>query len=139
VSVPVLGVGRARDGHLQVPALSQAGDVGWYQYGAIPGRPGNAVMFGRVDTYVGQAVFYNLYQLHRGDQIIVDLGPHDKQRFSVRWVKEVLKGSSAAAEVFRPTRKRQLWLITCGGVFDPVTGSYLSNVIVSARWTGRSR
>jgi hypothetical protein len=30
----------------------------------------------------------------------------------------------------------ELRLITCGGVFDRSTGSYLSNVVVFARMTG---
>jgi hypothetical protein len=34
--------------------------------------------------------------------------------------------------VYGPTPDAQLRLITCGGVFDPATGHYLSNVVAFA-------
>jgi hypothetical protein len=34
--------------------------------------------------------------------------------------------------VYGPTPDAELHLITCGGVFDQATGSYLSNVVVYA-------
>src|SRR5271154_2623229 len=91
VAAPVIELGGPRSGAIAVPTFAQVGDVGWYRYGAIPGQHGNAVLLGHVDTYQGPAVFYNLYRLLPGDQVEVDLGQHDIQRFTVRWVKEVLK------------------------------------------------
>jgi len=130
LAAPVIELGGPRSGAISVPTFAQVGDVGWYRYGAIPGQRGNAVLLGHVDTYQGPAVFYNLYRLLPGDQVTVDLSRHDSQRFTVRWVKEVPKTDFPAGKVFGYSRGRHLWLITCGGQFDYVTRSYLSNIIV---------
>jgi sortase (surface protein transpeptidase) len=130
VSAPVIRLGGPRSGAIAVPTFAQVWDVGWYRYGAVPGAQGNAVLLAHVDTYAGPAVFYNLYRLLPGEQVEVDLGVHDIQRFTVRWVKEVPKTDFPAAKVFGQTDGTHLWLITCGGAFDYQTRSYLSNIIV---------
>ena len=130
VSAPVIRLGGSRSGAIAVPTFAQVWDVGWYRYGAVPGAQGNAVLLAHVDTYAGPAVFYNLYRLLPGERVEVDLGAHDIQRFTVRWVKEVLKTDFPAAKVFGRTRGTHLWLVTCGGAFDYQTRSYLSNIIV---------
>jgi hypothetical protein len=130
VAAPVIRLGGPRSGAIAVPTFAQVGDVGWYRYGAVPGQRGNAVFLGHVDTYQGPAVFYDLYELRPGDQVEVDLGHHDTQRFTVHWVKEVLKTRFPASKVFGGTDGRHLWLVTCGGQFDYYTRSYLSNIVV---------
>ena len=59
----------------------------------MPGSVGNSVIVGHVDTYVGPAVFYNLYQLAAGDAIDVETGA-GTERFAVRWVREIPKAHS---------------------------------------------
>jgi hypothetical protein len=130
VAAPVIRLGGPRSGDIAVPTFAQVEDVGWYRYGAVPGQRGNAVFLGHVDTYQGPAVFYDLYELLPGDQVEVDLGHHDTQRFTVHWVKEVLKTHFPASKVFGGTDGRHLWLVTCGGQFDYDTRSYLSNIVV---------
>ena len=130
VAAPVVRLGGPRSGAIAVPTFAQVGDIGWYRYGAVPGQRGNAVFLGHVDTYQGPAVFYDLYELLPGDQVEVALGHHDTQRFTVHWVKEVLKTHFPASKVFGGTDGRHLWLVTCGGQFDYYTRSYLSNIIV---------
>ena len=117
---------------LPVPSLAEAdAEAGWYRFTSVPGSVGNSVIVGHVDTYVGPAVFYRLYQLAAGDviDVVTGAGP---ERFDVRWVREVAKASFPVNQVFGETGKRQLWLITCGGAFDYQTGHYLDNIIVSA-------
>jgi sortase (surface protein transpeptidase) len=119
---------------LPVPPLARAAfDAGWYQFTAVPGAAGNAVIAGHVDTYVGPAVFYNLYQLRPGDPIFVD-ADGTRQRFDVTSVRELPKMSFPVNQVFGGTTRHMLWLITCGGAFDYETGHYLSNIVVSAAW-----
>jgi LPXTG-site transpeptidase (sortase) family protein len=119
---------------LPVPALAQAAtEAGWYRFTSVPGSAGNSVIVGHVDTYVGPAVFYNLYQLVSGDAIYVETGA-TTERFAVRWVHEVAKAQFPVNQVFGETGKHQLWLITCGGAFDYQTGHYLDNIVVSAVW-----
>jgi sortase (surface protein transpeptidase) len=132
VNAPVIKLGGPRSGDIAVPTFAQVWDVGWYRFGAVPGRPGDAVFLGHVDTYRGPAVFYHLYALHRGALIEANLGCGHVQRFYVRWVEEVSKNRFPSREVFGRTGRAKLWLITCGGQFDYATRHYLSNIIVYA-------
>jgi LPXTG-site transpeptidase (sortase) family protein len=141
VEIPAIGVaadletlGDPDGATLPVPPLAQAAtEAGWYRFTSVPGSAGNSVIVGHVDTYVGPAVFYNLYRLRPGDAIYVQTGAATA-RFAVRWVHEVAKGQFPVNEVFGNTGQHQLWLITCGGAFDDQTGHYLDNIIVSAVW-----
>ena len=119
---------------LPVPPLARAAtEAGWYRFTSVPGSVGNSVIVGHVDTYVGPAVFYRLYQLRPGDAIDITTGA-GTQRFAVRWVREIAKAQFPVNQIFGRTGKHQLWLITCGGAFDYQTGHYLDNIIVSAMW-----
>ena len=137
LSIPDIGVranvirlGGPPTGAISVPTFGEVWDVGWYRYGAVPGDHGNALLLGHVDTYMGPAVFYDLYELRPGDIVSVILGRDDTKRFEVHWVKEVLKSHFPASRVLGGAEGRHLWLVTCGGQFDYVTRSYLSNIVV---------
>jgi LPXTG-site transpeptidase (sortase) family protein len=119
---------------LPVPPLARAAsDAGWYDFSAVPGAAGNAVIVGHVDTYIGPAVFYHLYQLRPGDPVYVDAGG-TRRRFDVTSVHEMPKPSFPVNQVFGSTKRHILWLITCGGAFDNETRHYLDNIVVSATW-----
>ena len=137
-SLATLGDPSAADGPggllLPVPPLAKAAvEAGWYPFTAAPGAAGNAVIAGHVDTYAGPGVFYDLYLLRRGDAIYVT-GGNGRQRFTVTSVRELPKSTFPVNQVFGATSKHRLWLITCGGDFDYVTGHYLENIVVSADW-----
>jgi LPXTG-site transpeptidase (sortase) family protein len=139
IEIPAIGVaadlatlGDPDGPTLPVPPLAKAAtEAGWYRFTSVPGSVGNSVIVGHVDTYVGPAVFYNLYRLRPGDVIDVETGAATAA-FAVRWVHEVAKAQFPVDQVFGGTREHQLWLITCGGAFDYQTGHYLDNIIVSA-------
>jgi hypothetical protein len=135
VSARVMKLGDPQDHGqvLPVPSLAQAADAGWYGFTAVPGAPGNAVIVGHVDTYIGPGVFYDLYLLRHGDKVDVDMGGR-RARYTVNWVTEVPKAQFPASQIFGTTGRRRLWLITCGGGFDYATRHYLDNIIVSATW-----
>jgi LPXTG-site transpeptidase (sortase) family protein len=117
---------------LPVPPLARAAsDAGWYNFTAVPGAAGNAVIVGHVDTYIGSAVFYNLYRLRPGDPVYVDAGG-TRRRFDVTSVREMPKPSFPVNQVFGSTKRHMLWLITCGGAFDDETRHYQDNIVVSA-------
>ena len=119
---------------LPVPPLARAAsDAGWYDFSAVPGAAGNAVIVGHVDTYIGPAVFYHLYQLRPGDPVYVD-ADGTRRRFDVTSVREMPKPSFPVDQVFGSTKRHILWLITCGGAFDYETRHYLDNIVVSATW-----
>jgi hypothetical protein len=120
---------------LPTPPLARAAtEAGWYQFTALPGAVGNAVIVAHVDTYVGPGVFYDLYRLRHGDAVYVT-DSRGRQRFVVTWISEMSKISFPVNRVFGGgTGQRTLWLITCGGPFDSYTGHYLDNIVVSASW-----
>lgn len=150
IDIPAIGVaaglmtlggqtGDASDPSLPTPPLARAASTaGWYQFSAVPGTAGNAVIVGHVDTYAGPGVFYNLYQLLPGDAIYVDVGT-TRQRFEVTSDRELPKSSFPVNQVFGTTKKHMLWLITCGGSFDYTTRHYLDNILVSAVWVPAPR
>jgi LPXTG-site transpeptidase (sortase) family protein len=143
-SLATLGRPSADDGPdglvLPVPPLAKAAvEAGWYRFTAAPGTTGNAVIAGHVDTDRGPGVFYDLYRLRPGDAVYVAAGGA-RQRFTVTSVRELPKSGFPVGQVFGATKKHALWLITCGGGFDYVTGHYLDNIVVSASWDpGKSR
>jgi hypothetical protein len=119
---------------LPVPPLADAAtEAGWYQFTAVPGATGNAVIVAHVDNYIGPGVFYNLYLLRPGDPVYVVTGG-TRQRFDVTSVRELSKPSFPVSQVFGSTERHRLWLITCGGAFDYETRHYLDNIVVSAVW-----
>jgi LPXTG-site transpeptidase (sortase) family protein len=139
IRIPSIGVdarlivlGYPASSHLPVPSLSEAFHPGWYRFTSVPGRRGNAVVVGHVDTYRGPAVFYDLYQLRPGDRVYIRLGSHGKARYTVTTIRELSKSEFPANQIFGYTRTRRLWLITCGGPFNYHTHHYLDNIIVSA-------
>jgi LPXTG-site transpeptidase (sortase) family protein len=143
VDVTALGGPSAAGGtgalSLPVPPLSAAAaEAGWYEFTSVPGAEGNAVIVGHVDTYIGPAVFYNLYLLRPGDPIYVSTGD-SRQRFDVTSVREMPKPSFPVNQVFGASTRHSLWLITCGGDFDYETRHYLDNIVVSATWIPASR
>jgi sortase (surface protein transpeptidase) len=140
LNIPGIGVGTRLlvlgDPHgnvLSVQTLAQASEAAWYDFSAVPGTPGNAVLVGHVDTYTGPGVFYNLYRLRPGDPIYVGTGGR-RLRFAVRKVTEVPKHLFPVNQVFGTTNSRHLWIITCGGSFDYRTRHYLDNIIVLASY-----
>jgi hypothetical protein len=85
---------------------------------------------GHVDNTQGQAVFFQLRTLVAGDQVTVQLADGVTTQFAVRSVAMYAKPQFPAAQVYGWHGDDSLQLVTCGGTFDPGTGSYLSNVVV---------
>jgi hypothetical protein len=140
VSIPEIGVqsnllhlGLNKDGTIQVPNLiTSADDAAWYKYSVTPGQIGTAVIEGHVDSYRGPAVFFRLGALRPGNHIDVTLADGITAVFRVTGVREYNKDKYPANIVYAPANYAALRLITCGGDFDPVTGHYLSSIVVFA-------
>lgn len=123
-----LGLTSART--LQVPATTAV--AGWYTGSPRPGAIGSAVIAGHVDSRLGPGVFFRLRLLHRGEHIYVSRTDHTVAVFKITVVHLYSKDRFPAATVYGPAPDAELRLITCGGLFDYATGSYLSNVVVYA-------
>jgi hypothetical protein len=138
VRLPRLGInGRLQrldttSGHrLRVPADPRR--VGWWSGGALPGAPGSTVLAGHVDGPAGPAVFNRLSHARKGDKIYVTLPAGKPLRYRVTAVRSYAKGKLPRRSVFGASSSNRLRLVTCGGRFDPATGSYQENVVVYAR------
>ncbi|MCL2586123.1 MAG: class F sortase [Streptosporangiales bacterium] len=133
VASRLLTLGDPHGPALSVPTLAQAPEAAWYDFSAVPGTRGNAVLVGHVDTYTGPGVFYNLYRLQPGTHFYVTIGSR-RLRFVVQGVTEVSKDLFPVNRIFGATTSRHLWIITCGGAFDYITRHYMDNIIVSAAY-----
>jgi LPXTG-site transpeptidase (sortase) family protein len=125
----IIPVGVEKEGVMEVPPAQKAG---WYKLGPVPGAPGPAVIVAHVYYNHDRDVFYQLKRLQPGDEIQVYDGSGDVALFVVDSREEVLKNELPTEKIWNQTAEPVLRLITCGGVFDPATRHYLSNVIVYA-------
>lgn len=106
-------------------------NVSWYKYGAIPGEMGSAVLAGHFDTKTGgQAVFYRLSELSKGDSIIVT-GENGEERTFIVTDTKIFKDATFPIDlVFSKNDGKYLNLITCDGVFDQNEKSYSDRLVV---------
>ncbi len=134
VFAPLVPLGIAADGTLEVPRYQEAG---WYAGGSRPGDRGPAVIAAHVDSTTGPAVFYRLKELGPGDVVHVDYAD-GTVTFSVRESESFLKSQFPTQAVYGPTEAPELRLVTCTGTFDRTARSYRSNLVVwaeVARWS----
>jgi hypothetical protein len=90
------------------------------------------VITGHVDSVAGPAVFFRLRQVAAGDPVSVVRADGTTVRFTVTRVARYPKGDFPTAEVYAPTQRPELRLITCGGDFDRSARSYLDDLVVYA-------
>jgi hypothetical protein len=137
IRIPVIGVksrleelGQNANGTIEVP---EDWDVaGWFGGGARPGQRGPAVILGHVDSRSGPAVFYRLRELTPGDKISIDQRDGRTATFIVDRTERRPKTRFPTTDVYFPTLRPVLRLVTCGGSFDESSGHYRDNVIVFA-------
>jgi len=137
LTIPLIGVktklitlGLAAGGAMQVPSSTSI--AGWYTGSPRPGAIGSAIIVGHIDSLTGPGVFYRLPELRGGDDVYVQRADGTTAEFRVTSVQTYPKDKFPTQTVYGPTPDAELRLITCGGVFDPATGHYLSNIVVYA-------
>lgn len=131
LDVPIVAVGVAADGQMEVPA--DVDDVGWYRFGPQPGQPGHAVVAGHVDDREqGLGPFRQLVDLAEGDDVVVTAADGTRTRWRVSARRTIDKAALEADDIFSRTGPPRLVLVTCGGEFDADARSYRSNVVVVA-------
>ncbi|WP_161524833.1 class F sortase [Alteribacter lacisalsi] len=134
VEIPEIGVyadieslGLTDTGAMDVP---DDGDlVGWYNRGAKPGAPGNAVLAGHVDDRSGPAVFYDLKELREGDEILVH-GEDETLTFIVTRMEAYPYDDAPLQQIFGRSTARNLNLITCTGEFDREQRTHRERLVV---------
>lgn len=131
VNAPLVIVGKDENGIMGTPA--SAWDVGWYDFSAPAGRPGNTVMSGHVDYHdVGPAVFWRLRELGPGDLIEVHLLDGSVVGYQVTQVESYDAYAAPVEAIIGPTVEDILTLITCDGGFNPAAGEYDRRLAVRA-------
>ncbi|MGI5458368.1 class F sortase [Streptomyces sp. CA-249302] len=131
VDTPVMELGLAGDGSVQVPPIEAHDRAGWYEHSPTPGRTGPSVILGHVTVGAyGDGVFRHLGELHRGGKIDVRLKNGTTAEFTVTDVRTVAKADFPSDEVYGNVDRPELRLITCGG--KRTGDGYLDNVIVFA-------
>ncbi len=131
VDTPVMQLGLAPDGSVEVPPIAAHDRAGWYRHSPTPGQTGPSVILGHVTvgTY-GDGVFRRLDRLRRGDRIAARLENGTAAEFTVTAVRTVAKEDFPTEAVYGNVDRPELRLITCGG---PRSGDeYRDNVIVFA-------
>jgi sortase (surface protein transpeptidase) len=123
-------LGRTPKGALQVPDSTTI--AGWYTGSPRPGEIGSSIIAGHIDSTAGPAVFFRLRLLRKGELVYVQRADGTLVVFSVSAEHTYPKNDFPTEQVYGPVPDAELRLITCGGTFDPVTRSYLSNVVVYA-------
>ncbi|SEQ24142.1 MULTISPECIES: class F sortase [Lentzea] len=117
-------------GALEPP--TRADKAGWFAKGVAPGDRGPAVIAGHVDSKTGPGVFFRLPELQPGAEVLVEREDGSRLTFVVSGTHTTEKTLFPTAAVYGPTPLSELRLVTCGGEFDRVAGSYRDNIIVDA-------
>ncbi|MGH7902938.1 MAG: sortase domain-containing protein [Candidatus Dormibacteraceae bacterium] len=129
VSAHIEEVGVTPQNTIGVPANVR--DVAWYDRGAFPGAPGDAIIDGHLDWYTGPAVFWNLARIKIGEPITVVLSDGRRVNFAVTAILSLPFTSSAPGE-FDTSGPARLSLITCSGQWDAARHVYRDRLIVEA-------
>ncbi|MCW2910068.1 MAG: hypothetical protein JWL68_4857 [Actinomycetia bacterium] len=139
VSAPVMRLGVAASGSVQVPPLDQHDLAGWYDRSVTPGQRGSSVILGHVDSFTGTSVFFSIKTLRPGNAIDVVRADGSTAVFVVDGVRKVVKSAFPASEVYGNASFPSLRLVTCGGPFDSTSRQYLDNIVVYAHLVRGSR
>lgn len=136
VDTPVIRLGLAKDGSVQVPPIEKNAPAGWYQGSPTPGQIGPSVILAHVTVgQYGDGVFLHLSRLKRGDHILARLQDGASADFTVDKVQTVAKSSFPTDAVYGNVSHPALRLITCGGPRIGGGGGYRDNVVVYASLT----
>jgi LPXTG-site transpeptidase (sortase) family protein len=120
VNAPIEDAGITAQGDLATPTKNPWDDVGWYSNGPRPGEQGSAVINGHLDRPGGYpAVFWNLRQLHAGDEVLIVNAQGKSVRFRVARIASYPPQEAPLEDIFSATGGAYLNLITCAGTWIP--------------------
>ena len=133
-AVVEVGVTKNTDGSQTIEVPKNASEVGWYTYSPRPGETGGAILTAHYDTTSGRpAVFYNLRKLTPGDIIYIKMTDSEELLFQVNDVtSQPFDDQGLKSLVLGSFPGKELILITCDGVWDPVARNYGKRLVVFA-------
>jgi hypothetical protein len=132
IDAPVIPAGiDLKQGVLAVPA--DIHKTGWWIDGAAPhSAAGSMVIAGHVDSATaGAGAFFALGKARAGATIVVTSADGRTKSYRVVSVKRMLK-ANLPTDIWSQQAPNRLFVVTCGGPFDPVTRHYRDNVVVTA-------
>ncbi|WP_239082562.1 class F sortase [Actinoplanes teichomyceticus] len=132
VDAPVLDVGLAGDGSVDVPPLQRHNEVGWFDGGPTPGQFGPALLVGHADTRTGPSVFHDLSRLEPKQRIEVSRADGTVAVFEVTSVEHYDKDRLPVHRVYGDYSRPSLRLMTCGGKWLGGDQGYSDNIVVFA-------
>lgn len=132
IDAAVQPVGLDERGAIAAPPMARADETGWYAGGPSPGQPGAAIIVGHVDDEQGPAVFHGLAGLSPGARVEVTRRDGTATVFEVTDVRSYPKDRLPPDEVYGDPDRRELRLITCGGVWVGGQTGYADNIVVFA-------
>ena len=121
----------AQGGELDVPKGPI--NAAWYDQGPRPGEKGDAVIdghFGWKDNI--PAVFDNLHELRKGDDLYVEDAKGSTTTFVVRELRTYAQNQDDSNVFVSSDWKAHLNLITCQGVWSNTNKSYSNRLVVFA-------
>ena len=131
INVDAVVEARGLDANRNMDIPKSFRDVAWYRLGPAPGEPGNALINGHVNWWTGDAVFTRLNQVRAGDEITVVRADGGTVHFKVDGTR-VVDANARIVSLFEPSSVATLTLITCTGVWNPLTQSNTQRLLVSA-------
>jgi LPXTG-site transpeptidase (sortase) family protein len=131
LNASVIDVGVNARNEIDVPA--DATKVGWYERGPKPGEKGGSILTAHYDTPSGKpAIFYNLRSVNRGDLIFVRMENDEELLFQVQDVISEPLSTFPTDLVFGKYDTKELILITCDGIWNPIEKTYSKRLVVFA-------
>jgi LPXTG-site transpeptidase (sortase) family protein len=131
VNAPIEQVGVAVDGVMGVPKGPDG--AGWFQFGPRPGEKGSAVIAGHFGWKNNiPAVFDDLRKVQKGDKIYVEDDAGIATVFVVRELRTYTEREDASGVFSSSDGIAHLNLVTCEGVWDPISKSYSNRLVVFA-------
>jgi LPXTG-site transpeptidase (sortase) family protein len=122
---------RGLDANRDLATARSFNDVAWYNLGPAPGQPGDALINGHVNWWTGDAVFTHLARVRVGDKIHVIRADGVSVWFTVT-AKMTVTANARLASLFAPSQVSTLTLITCAGLWNPLTQSDTQRLLVRA-------
>lgn len=131
LSAEVVSVGVTPDNVMEVP--EDGSKVGWYSLGVKPGEKGGSIMTAHYDTSTGKpAVFYTLRRVQQGDPIFIQTEDGEELLFRVEDIVSLPVNGFPTELIYGDFPGKELILITCDGIWNPVERNYSKRLVVFA-------
>lgn len=128
--LPVVATGVTAEGAMEIPDDPRI--AGWYRFGPDPATDSGAmVMSAHIDSRKLVGPLARLGEVSPGDEIVVAVAD-EEVRYVIERVDSYPKTVIDLDAVFDRAGAARLHLVTCGGEWDPRTGSYEDNVVAVA-------